>query len=534
MTGAIAGPAQGRATKAGWLMLAGIVLASLTEAIAGTLLSLSRGDMIGDIHATPDEFASLDVAYAALKLLGFAWAPWLLTRLEPRAALLSATLAMGAACLLAAGTARLDLLVALRAMQGLSGAVLLVSGQVFLFRAYPSAGQPLLQAIFAMGSVVAPATLAPALEGWLLDSGSWNWIFLVNLPLSLAAAGLILMSDPGPTLRVAPRQLDWAGLALLALALVPATYVLSQGSRWDWFEADRIVWLTLAAAAGLVLFIARQWRGAPGSLLDLRMFETDDFTFAFLVSFVAGAALFGSAFLIPAFATSVLGVTPTEAGQLLLPSGLLFALALLIAAFLMQARKVPPIATVPLGILLIMVAMWMLSGSTAQSGATDMMPAILLRGLGLGFLFLSITLIAFSRLPAAQLAFGIGLFNLGRQLGGLIGIAGLQTAIDHQVATGRTVLGAALNPGSPAVAERLAATANALVSRGMESSAAARAGAGLLWRAVTIEASVIAFNAAFLIIALIFVAAAPLLIGAKLALARLAGRRGDTGSDFGS
>src|SRR3546814_19383064 len=98
--------------------------------------------------------------------------------------------------------------------------------------------------------------------------------------------------------------------------------------------------------------------------------------------------------------------------------------------------------------------MWMLSGSNGERGAADMMPAILLRGFGLGFLFLSITLIAFSKLPPASVAFGIGIFNIGRQLSGLIGIAVLQTSIDHYLVHHPPVLGAAIQPGSPALARR--------------------------------------------------------------------------------
>src|SRR5207244_3608132 len=117
---------------------------------------------------------------------------------------------------------------------------------------------------------------------------------------------------------------------------------------------------------------------------------------------------------IPAFAVSVLAFRPTDAGLLLLPSGALFVGALLLAAYLMQVRRVPPVATVPFGILLIMISMWMLSGSTGESGAADMMAAILLRGLGLGFLFLSITLIAFGNLNERNRASGIGLFDTSR------------------------------------------------------------------------------------------------------------------------
>jgi DHA2 family multidrug resistance protein len=517
-----------------WLLIGGLILASLTEAIASTVLSLARGDISGDVHATPDEFAWLDVGYVALKMIGFALAPWLLTQVRPRSALIAATLAMGATCAIAAATERLDVLIALRMIQGVAGGVLLVSGQAILFWSYPSSRQPFLQALFAMGSVVAPATLAPALQGWLLDSQSWTWIFLAVLPLALAATGFMMMADPVDLPASPPRALDPVGLALIGIFLFGATYILSQGSRWDWLEASRIRWLSLGAGLSLVLFLLLWRRAGPRALLDASVFRTDDFSFAFLVSFVAGAALFGSAFLIPAFAVSVLHFSPTDAGLLLLPSGALFVAALLLAAFLMQRRGVPPIATVPFGILLIMAAMWMLSWSNGESGTDDMMPAILLRGLGLGFLFLSINLIAFGKLAPGHLASGIAIFNIGRQLGGLIGVAGLQTLIDHQVTQNQAVLGAALRPGTLALAERLAHTAELLVARGMEAGAATKAAIALLGRMVASQATVIAFTTAFSSVALLFVVAAPILVGFKLALARSARQRNPDAPEAGA
>jgi DHA2 family multidrug resistance protein len=177
----------------------------------------------------------------------------------------------------------------------------------------------------------------------------------------------------------------------------------------------------------------------------------------------------GSAFLIPSFAVSVLAFTPTDAGQLLLPSGVLFVGAhFMVALPHASPRRSSAIATVPFGILMIMAAMWMLSGSTSDSGADDMMAAILLRGFGLGFLFLSITLIAFSELNDHNRAAGIGLFNAGRQLGGLIGVAGLQTLIDYNVTANATVLGASVTAGVPAVSERLTTMSTMLAARGMD------------------------------------------------------------------
>ncbi|MNX79911.1 Multidrug export protein EmrB [compost metagenome] len=509
-------------TRTGVLLMVGIVLATLTEAIASTVLALGRGDIIGDTYATPDEFAWLDVGYIALKLIGFMLAPWLMQRFSARNVIIGATLVMGLACCVAAVTAWLELLIALRILQGFAGGALLVAGQAIIFRGYPRALQPILQALFAMAAVVASATLAPALQGWLIDSQSWTWIFFSVVPLALAATGLLLIADHPVPARVRQPSFDWLGFSLLAAALFCFTYVLSQGSRWDWFEEPRILVMTVIGGAALLAFLGQQVLANGQGLLDFSLFKTSDFTFAFIVSFVAGAALFGSAYLIPAFALSVLAFTPTDAGLLLLPSGGFFVGSLLIAAYLFSVRRVPPVATVPLGILLIMGAMWMLSGSNSESGTDDMMAAILLRGLGLGFLFLSITLIAFSHLNSRNLASGIGLFNTGRQLGGLMGVAGLQTLIDHQVVSNGVVLGANVTPGGNALIERLMTTTAMLAGKGMDQLAAGRAATSLLGKAVSGQATVIAFDTAFFAVALLFVFAAPILVGIKIGLSRSA------------
>jgi MFS transporter, DHA2 family, multidrug resistance protein len=177
---------------------------------------------------------------------------------------------------------------------------------------------------------------------------------------------------------------------------------------------------------------------------------------------------------------------------------------------------------VPFGILMIMIAMWMLSGSTSESGADDMMAAILLRGLGLGFLFLSITLIAFSDLNDRNRASGIGLFDTGRQLGGLIGVAGLQTLIEHNVAINVAVLGANVTAGVPAVGERLTTTTAMLAARGMDAVAASRAATTLLGRVTIGQSTVIAFDTAFNAVALLFVIAAPVLVTIKIGFSRYA------------
>lgn len=205
-----AGHARGDIGLSHGFLLAGIVLASLSEAVASTVLSLGRADILGDIYATPDEFAWLDITYIAFKLIGFALAPWLLTRIEARRTLLGATLAMGIACALAALVVHLDLLVFLRLVQGCAGAILLVSGQTILFWSFSAARQPIVQAIFAIGAVVAPATLAPVLQGWLIDTHDWTWIFFGVFPISRCGRPASSVRSSAATFRAAP-QTGYAG-----------------------------------------------------------------------------------------------------------------------------------------------------------------------------------------------------------------------------------------------------------------------------------------------------------------------------------
>ena len=505
----------------GAVFAAALTLAAVSEAVASSLLSLGAADIMGDTHATPDESAWLNTGYTALKLIGFCIAPWLSARFNLNFLVLVATLMMAVACGLAAMTADTSALAALRMMQGFAGGVLVISGQTLFMLASPRKIWPLVLALFALGSVVTPAAIAPAIQGWLVDNRSWAWIFTGNALIAMVAAGLLLMSDGRPLPDLPRLRFDWAGFMTLSAGLACLTYLFVQGDRWNWFREPRIVWLAVAALSALLAFAALKARPRNGSLFGLGLFDFGDFAFAFFVSFVAGAALFGSAYLIPAFAVSVLGLTATDAGMLLLPSGGLFIAAMFLAAFLMQTGRIPPIATVPFGITLIMLAMWLLAGSNMQSGAQDMMTPILLRGLGLGFLFLSIQLVAFNSLPDRHLAAGIALFNIGRQMGGLMGVAALETLVSHGAALNRSVLGAHLTDGNPAVAERLGDLTAMLAGKGMDATSASQMAGQLIGQMLMGQVNTISFNAAFYSVALLFVLAVPLLIVLKITISHM-------------
>lgn len=503
----------------GVALVTGIVLATLADAVSGTLPALGRPDLAGDLAATPDEYGWLDTSYIALKIAGFLTAPWLLFRYRPINVIVASTLAMALVCGMAVWTATLLPLITLRAAQGLFCGILLVGSQAAIFWMFPRTRQPILQAIFAAGAVVAPATIAPAIQGYLVDTLSWRWAFGSSAILACMAAGLVLLSAAdGPSFQ-RPRRFDLSGFVLVALLAVATTYLLSQGSRWDWFNETKVRW---TAALVLVLFVMltiQQWHRRE-KIFQTTVFRNENFAFAFVVSFVAGAALFGSAFVLPAFATGPLSLTPLATGVLLLPGSTLFLIALFSAALMAQRTNIPVLVLVPVGIILVMTGMWMLGQSASESGSGDMSTALYLRAFGLGFMFLALTLLAFGQLSGKDVAYGIAYFNAGRQIGGLIGVGGLQTLVEHRAAATLSSLGAYVHSGSIELGERLARTVGALSARGMDFATAESAARLLLGRSLAQQAAVIAFDSAFQVLAAMFVAAVPILIGVKIALSR--------------
>lgn len=314
-------------------------------------------------------------------------------------------------------------------------------------------------------------------------------MFILNLPIGALGLRAILGGiDAVPDER-RPARFDAVELALLAVAMACLVFVLQEGSRYDWFEEAGIVHLSVVGTAALLLFIGWEVHGqGRGALIDFAVFRDERFTFGFLVSFVAGFALFGSAFVIPAFALQVLSLTPTHAGLLLLPSGALVGLGLLTAGSLIQLKGVAPFKLIPIGILCFMIAMWMLLHSTVESGAPDMTLALLLRGLGLGVLFVSLTMVA---------------------------LAGLKGPLN------RSVLSLNLTSGNPWLAKRQAAAAKFLASHAYNPDEAMGAAVALIQGQVQQQVAVLSFNEVFLAVTLLFVVAVPVLITAKLILDRL-------------
>ena len=503
------------------LLIAGCTLMALTETMTGTAMPFVRLGLPGDVAATADEFSLLDQGYTAAKLVGFIAAPWLLSGLPILRGLKAFALVMIAACGLMPYFIDVNILTGLRIIQGLSGGILLIGAQSLLFISFTREKQAVIQGVYALGSVVAPVAFAPMMQGWLVEMRSWSWVFFLALAFAaLSIAMLSFVTRPEERINRLERP-DLAGFTLFTGAAVCIVYLSQRGSRWNGFDSFHIMVIALAAVLFIAGFILSQaTRQDKKPLVPFAVFNSNDFTFAFCISFVAGCVLSSSTSTILNFGLGTLGMTAASMGRLLLSSGIFAAVSLLLMAFLIHRRIVPPIASVPFGIALIMSAMWLLSGSTNQAGPDSMWFPLALRGLGFGFLFLAMTVIAFPGLKGRALLQGVALFALGRQIGGTAGSGFIQRYVDHQQALNKTVLAAHIGEDGEAVAQMLAATADVFKAQGVEPLDAGRQALALLKQTLDHEAAIISYNEAFLMLALVFVVCAPVLGIVKKALSK--------------
>ena len=505
------------------LGLLAIVVLMAVDGINSTLLVVNRGQVMGHYAAAPDEASWLNIGYLAAKLLTFVWAPWLIGRLGSQRTLLAGGFCLAVCTGALAFAPNLEMAVLIRIAQGVCGALALVAGQTLVFQSHSPARQALLQATIALAVVVVPVMLAPALHGWMTDRHDWRWLFVGSSLVAMAATSLL-----GHARQAAhfPSPLPSPGLApslLLASGIVGAVYVLHQGARFDWFDDGHI---RLVSVASLSALAAALWsRGASIRRFLQAAAANPDFLFGLCASVFAGFALFGSGAAIPLFGSVVLGLGPEHVGELALSSSIAAALGLVLVAGFLQSGRMPAAAPIPIGIALFMAGMWLFSLSSAQTGAPQVRLATWLRGLGMGFLFMSLTMITLSRLASSVLAQGVALFNLGRQVGGLAGTAFVTTVFEWRMPDHTAALAQYLQPGSPALESAQASMAGLLVEHGQASTDAPAATAALLARQLGQQAGARAFDEIFLALALFFFVAIPALLGIKLLLSRIHIRR---------
>ncbi len=495
-----------------WIILVGLISAVIMEALDTTIINVALPQMSGNLGVTPNEIGWVSTGYILSVVIVLPLTAWLAARFGRKRYLVTSILLFIIASFFCGTSRTLGQLVFWRVLQGVGGGALLSTAQATLLEIFPANQQGMVQSIFGLGVVVAPA-VAPMLGGWLTDNYSWPWVFFVNLPIGLASAFLVSTYLQDSQYKSASAGgVDWAGIGLLAVGLGSLQYVLQEGQLYEWFASALITRLAFAAAVSLISFVV--WELWPSNALpavNLRVLADRNLLGGSLLAGALGFGLVGGLFIFPLFVQGVLGFTATATGIILLPAGLAILGGIMVCGLLIQ-KGFDPRILIGIGVTTFIFANWELGHLSPQSDSHSILFGQVLRGLGIGCLFIPITVTAYSTLKGEQIAQGTALWNLSLQLGGSLGIAALNTYVVNMTQFHRAALVENLTGGSTALADRQAGLSQSLVSHGYSFSQAHTTALTIIDRTVMAQAQTLAYDNAFLLIGMAFALAFPVIL----------------------
>jgi DHA2 family multidrug resistance protein len=404
-------------------MVMGLFLAVLDIMIVAS----SLGEIQTGLSASVDEISWIQTSFLIAESIAILITGWLVgifsTRWLYTAAAIGFTL-MSAAC---AGAWDIWSMILFRSLQGLFAGMMIPTVFSAVYKVMPIRSRATGLVLTSLVATLAPA-VGPSLGGWITESFSWHWLFLINVGPGLLVAATVwhFVDYDLPNLEFL-RKVDWLGLGLIFVAMSAIIYVLEEAPGEDWFESQSITVLTVTTALAFIALIWRQL-SVTQPIIELRGFRNRNFSIGCLYSFLFGAGLFGSLFLVPLFLFAVRDFNALQVGLVMMVSGATQFIMGPIAGNL--ERKFPRRAILAFGLVVLAASLFANATLTSEAGFDQLFVPQVMRGIGIMFCFMPITAIALGRLRPEEVDNASAIYNVMRTLGGGVGIAILNTVVD--------------------------------------------------------------------------------------------------------
>jgi len=492
------------------------IFCALLEIVDTTIVNVALNDMRGNMGATLPEIGWVITAYAIGNVIVVPMTSWLSQQFGRRNYFAASIIIFTVSSFLCGNAVGIWELVAFRFIQGLGGGALLVTSQTIITESYPPEKRGTSQAIYGLGVIIGP-TLGPPLGGYIVDHFSWPYIFYINIPIGVIATLLTLQFVRSPKFaeKKSANEIDWLGIGLLALTVGSLQYVLERGQEDDWFNSGVITSLVVTAVLSLFFFVWRELT-YKNPIVELRVLKNGNLRAGTILSFILGFGLYGSTFIIPLYTQSTLGWTATQSGMLMIPAALTTAFMMPIIGKLLE-RGVPQQYLVALGMFLFFVySFWGYKILTpADTGADAFFWMLIVRGIGMGMLFIPITTLALSSLKGQQIGQGAAFTGMMRQLGGSFGVAAITTFMSRQNMVHRSDLVSQLDINNPEVQQRVHGLQAGFMSKGMDATTALKSGYQALDYSVFKQASVLSYMDVCLYLGIMFLVCVPIVLMVK-------------------
>lgn len=483
-----------------------VMLATFMEVLDTTVVNVSLPHIAGSLAAGIDESTWVLTSYLVSNAVVLPATGWLSSVFGRKRYYMASVIIFAASSFLCGLAPSLSALIVFRVMQGLGGGALQPISQAILLECFPRRQRGMGMAIFGIGVVFAPI-IGPTLGGWLTDNYSWRWIFYINIPISVIALVMskIYIVDP-PYLRRGAVKMDYIGLGLLAVGIGTLQVVLDTGQRHDWFGTTWITQLAVVSAVTLVaLVIWELYTTHP--VIDFRVLRVTNFGTGTLLMFMLGVALYSSGLLQPLFVQTLLGYTAMLSGLVLSPGGVGTLVFMPIAGRLVGTRD--PRVMIMFGFSLAATAMFLMSHWTLDISFWQVATPRIVLGIGLAWLFVPLSTVAFAFMSPDRIGNATGLFNLMRNIGGSVGIAAVETILANRAQFHQSRLVANISPYSQSYVQWQHDTIAKLMAAGQSQLQAQQKALAIAYQTVITQATLMAFIDTFWLTGVLMVLLVP-------------------------
>ena len=389
-----------------WLVAAVVLVPTFMEILDTTVANVALRYIAGGLNAAQSDADWVITSYLAANAIVLPITGWLSTHLGRRNYfLLSITVftLASAACGMATS---LEQMILFRVLQGLAGGGLQPCSQGVLMDAFPPEKQGTAMTLFGVAAIIAPI-IGPTLGGWLCVDYNWRWIFLINVPMGVAAviAAFFVVDDPAylkqerSELRGKPLNFDYIGLSLLVLVMCAWEIMLSKGQEWDWLgdPSNRVQTLLTLFVVGLGLLIVREMRTAS-PIINFRVLGERNFAICCVIMFFAFAVIYGASIALPGLVQSLMGYDALRSGLIMSPSGASSLTAMVLVGILL-ARGTDARLLIACGVAVMAAANYWMVRLNLQVGPWQMVGPRMLLTLGMGLMFAPTSVAAYKYVP---------------------------------------------------------------------------------------------------------------------------------------
>ena len=490
-----------------WLITLSVMFGAFMAVMDISVVNVALPHMMGSFGEDLSSITWVATSYSIAEIIMVTMAGWWSTLIGRKRLYLGSFALFIVGSILCGTATSFPQMLIYRIIQGVGGGALIPVSQAILRETFPQEEQGMAMAVMGMGVVLAPA-IGPVLGGWLTDSYGWPWIFYINVPVSIVGIFMVasFVYDP-QYLRRGVRKIDWLGIALLAVALTSMQIVLERGQQENWFDSNMIRLGSAVCAASFLGLIYWELKiGEP--VVNFRILRNLALSLGSFMGVVFGIALFGTTFILPQFTQQLLGYPAFEAGLVLAPRAMMLLICMPIVGRLY--RHVDVRVLVVFGILVTCWSYYDLSRLSLEAGFWNLVPTLLIMGIGMPFMFVTLSTLSLSTIPRADMTDASSLYTLSRRIGGNIGYALVATLVARGQQIHRVQLVAHVTPYSSNLADFQRQVAHLLGHAGLDPAALNQTGRALLNLLVNRQATMMAYNDVSWILGLLFLVTIPL------------------------